>query len=95
MSNDKLLWQLTVGEFLSLMKEKEKPEEPSEYIYGLEELSKLLGRSKSIACRLKKKGLFNDVITQFGRKIIIDKKKAIEIIKNNNLCSSQRKNSKK
>ncbi|WP_312356625.1 DUF3853 family protein [Empedobacter sp.] len=86
------IWQLTVGELKELLSSISKPiiteenisDETIEYVYGLNGLAKILGCSKTHASRLKSTGLFDSAIIQNGRKIIIDKKKALELFNNNN-----------
>ncbi|MDR7694135.1 DUF3853 family protein [Riemerella anatipestifer] len=81
------MWQLTLGEFLQALqsiteKSEESPiTESKEYVYGIAGLAKLIGCSTSHAARLKSQGLFNEAIIQRGRKIIIDKEKALELFK--------------
>ena len=84
------IWQLTVGELKELLNSTTKQPVPEkiidtkEYVYGLNGLAKILGCSKTHASRLKSTGLFDSAIIQNGRKIIIDKKKALELFNNNN-----------
>jgi hypothetical protein len=54
-------------------------EQKKEYAYGLDGLARIIGCSKSHASKLKGEGLFDDAIVQNGRKIIIDKEKALEL----------------
>ena len=89
MSNEVLakpLWQLTTGEFLSLLKENngesevnhdEKPQK--HYVYGLRGLAKVFDCSLPTANRIKKSGKINGAITQIGRKIIIDADMALQL----------------
>ena len=89
MSNEVLakpLWQLTTGEFLSLLKEnngepevnqEEKPQK--HYVYGLRGLAKVFDCSLPTANRIKKSGKINAAITQIGRKIIIDADMALQL----------------
>ena len=80
------IWQLTVGQFMELQQSVaptiiEKHEEKENLAYGLDGLAKLIGCSKSQAFRIKQSGKINDAITQLGRKIIIDKRLALELLK--------------
>lgn len=52
-----------------------------EYVYGLDGLAKLLGTGRGKAQQIKNSGVLDDAITQNGRTIIIDKEKAIELLK--------------
>ncbi|WP_068597024.1 DUF3853 family protein [Vaginella massiliensis] len=81
---NKPIWQLTVGEFLELLNKNnsnnvEPPKTEKEYAYGINGLAMLLGCSKNYAWKLKSSGLFDEAIIQNGRKIIIDKEKALEL----------------
>ena len=84
------IWQMTKGEFVQIFRELlcQNPnsssqevsiEQKKEYAYGLDGLARIIGCSKSHASKLKGKGLFDDAIVQNGRKIIIDKEKALEL----------------
>ena len=89
MSNEVLarpLWQMTVGEFISLLKEtggepkvnsEEKP--AKHYVYGIRGLAKVFACSIPTAQRIKKSGKINGAITQIGRKIIIDADLAVQL----------------
>lgn len=75
---DKLI-DLTIEEFLNFLSKREIT--PPEYVYGLDGLAELLGASKSYAFKIKKSGILDEAIVQRGRKIIIDKQKALNILK--------------
>lgn len=87
--NTKPVWQLTVGELIDILETKldisstTKTEietnEKREYVYGLSGLARILGCSKNHASKLKRTGMFDEAIIQNGRKIIIDKEKALEL----------------
>lgn len=82
------IWTLTVGQFTDLMNSlKQTKEEPKEqvkeldkYSYGLKGLANLLGCSKTTAWKIKDSGKIDKAIKQVGRKIIIDNKKALELL---------------
>lgn len=90
------LWQLTVGEFFKIIEQKivSKDNEQvsselkdftqKEYVYGLAGLADVIGCSKNHASKLKGEGIFDEAIIQTGRKIIVDKAKVLEILKNRN-----------
>jgi hypothetical protein len=90
---NKPLWQLTEGEFfdllikiLSQIQTPQKVEERNmddEYVYGLDGLAKLLGCHKQHAYSLKKDGVFDGAVMQRGKKIIVNKRKALELFGNN------------
>ena len=80
------IWQLTVGQYIELQQSItptiiEKHEELDNLAYGLDGLAQLIGCSKSQAFRIKESGRLDDAITQLGRKIIIDKRLALELLK--------------
>jgi hypothetical protein len=84
------IWQLTVAEFKSLIREAQAQETKSErpvetqdeYVYGISGLAEFLNCSKTTAQKLKSSGRIDKAITQVGRQIIINKKQVINILKN-------------
>ncbi len=88
--NNKPVWQLTVGELIEIVEEalshklkdrKKSISKNPEYVYGINGLAEILNCSKTHAQALKSKGVFDKAIIQNGRKIIIDKAKALECFK--------------
>ena len=86
-NGDTPIWQLTVAEFREIMSEsnqKQTTPEPvktdNECAYGISGLAELIGASKTTAQKLKSSGTINEAITQVGRKIIVNKKIALQII---------------
>lgn len=83
MNDDKQLWQLTVAEFINLLREEnlklieEISADENEYVFGLAGLAQILGCSRNHAGKLKSSGIFDDAIKQKGRLIIVDKAKAL------------------
>ncbi len=83
------IWQLTVGELISILdiKIEEKINESSidgtkkEYVYGIPGLARILGCGRTTAQKIKSSGKINDAIVQEGRNIIIDKQKVFEILR--------------
>lgn len=86
---DKRLFELTVAEFLEVINSSGNPFETnnppqttsnneSEYVYGIVGLAKFLGCSKNHIGKLKKDGIFSKAMYQKGRKIITNKKLALE-----------------
>lgn len=73
----KLLFQLTVEEFLSLQQSNRSEKK---YEYGLKGLAKILGCSRSKASELKSSGILDDAIIQNGNLIIIDIEKALQLL---------------
>ena len=51
------------------------------YEYGLKGLAKILGCSRSTASKIKSSGILDEAICQNGKLIIIDKEKALELLK--------------
>ena len=69
---------LTVEEFLE---ESKKIIADENYAYGLKGLAKFLGCSRSKASEMKSSGMLDEAIIQSGNIIIIDKKKALELLR--------------
>ena len=89
-ANDVPLWQMTQGEFQSMLNraieskvaalvqqalDAQKTE--TEYAYGLKGLCKIFGCGINKASEIKQSGIIDDAIMQCGRKMMIDIKKAI------------------
>ena len=72
------IWKLTVEEFLEVCKELSSE---GKYEYGLKGLAKLLGCSVSKASEIKSSGILNNAIIQRGNIIIINKEKALKILR--------------
>lgn len=85
---------LTVGQLAQLMREimaetalRQEPTEVEVHedytdgnlAYGIGGIADLLGCSRTYAQRLKSSGVLDPAINQYGRKIICDKAKALEI----------------
>ena len=51
------------------------------YEYGIKGLAKILGCSRSTASKIKSSGILDEAICQNGKLIIIDKEKALELLK--------------
>lgn len=89
---NKPLWQMTGGDFVSLVREAGLNASPAvesaahrddgsgKYVYGIDGLARLLGCSRPTACRIKKSGKIDRAIRQIGRKIIIDSELAMALI---------------
>ncbi len=91
----KLIWQMTGEELVSLFKyeniyitnrTKRSLQQnkiiDDKYVYGLKGIAKLFNCSISSAMRLKKSGKIKDAITQEGRKIVLDVERALVLINN-------------
>ncbi len=70
------IWQLTVEEFLEILKNFTSEKK---YEYGLKGLAKILGCSVSKASEIKSSGILDNAIIQNKNIIIIDKEKALEL----------------
>lgn len=79
------IWQLTVGEFETLIKNSiPKPviqATTKEEVYGLNGIAEIFDCSKAQAQRIKNSGIIDGAITQLGRKIIVDKHLALKLAK--------------
>ena len=53
----------------------------SKYAYGIKGICEIFGCSKPTAQRMKKSGVLNDAIIQSGRTIVIDRQKALDLVK--------------
>ena len=82
---DRPLWQLTVGEFLELIRNEmpkhEVIQSERKLAYGIKGISDIFGCSTATAQRIKNTGRIDKAISQVGRKIVIDCEKAIELYK--------------
>lgn len=81
------IWQLTIGEFLDMMKSV-MPSEPAAPVsnekklaHGLDGIAEIFGCSKATAQRIKNSGVIDKAITQVGRKIVVDVDKALQLHK--------------
>lgn len=83
MDNNTPIWQLTVGEFSSLVKDLLSQATPQievnskRYEYGLDGLAKILGVGKTRACQLKNSGQLKG-ISQLGRTIVVDVEECVK-----------------
>lgn len=79
------IWQLTVGEFETLIKNSiPKPviqATTKEEVYGLNGIAEIFDCSRAQAQRIKNSGIIDGAITQLGRKIIVDKHLALKLAK--------------
>lgn len=83
------LIDLTAGELVQLIEQTvqnklQVGKEENEIVEGLAGLAKILGVSITTAQKIKNSGILDKAIGQVGRKILIDKKKAIELYLNQN-----------
>lgn len=54
-------------------------EDDSRYAYGIPGICEIFGCSKPTAQRIKRSGVIAGAITQYGRTIVIDRQKALEL----------------
>jgi hypothetical protein len=77
---------LTVGQLLELLNSEKKhetvliPEKSKRLVYGLRGIRNLFGVSHVTAYRYKET-IIKEAVSQYGRKIIVDADKAIELFK--------------
>jgi len=81
------LWQMSGAQFVTLSESvmsrflsvlQNEPEK--RYVYGIEGLAKLIGKSVNTAQRLKSSGAIDDAIIQHGRTIMIDADLALRLL---------------
>lgn len=84
------LWQLTVGEFMEVIRDVmrettpqpgEQKREGKQLVYGIDGIASIFQCSRTTAQRIKNSGVIDKAITQVGRKITIDVDKALQISK--------------
>ena len=82
----KTIGEMSAVEFIQLIKvaNDEKIEDSHEsdedkYVYGIAGIAELFHCSMPTANRIKKSGRIKKAITQIGRKIVVDKKMALEL----------------
>lgn len=88
---NKLMWQMTAGEFLDLLKECFKsdtpqmesqpiaPKKEKRFVHGIQGIAGLFNCSLATANRIKSSGKIDEAITQVGRKIVVDADLALEL----------------
>jgi hypothetical protein len=74
---------LTVGQLMELLSTDKKQDVPTvqnqaNYVYGLRGIRNLFSVSHATAQRYKE-GIIKDAVSQNGRKIIVDREKALEL----------------
>ena len=80
------LWQLTVGEFLSLQntivaepKTTVAQYDANKYVFGIDGIAKLLGCSATMVHEYRKDGWIEPAVSQRGKKIICNKQVALDL----------------
>lgn len=89
-NRDTFIVQMTLGELLDAIDahlagvlqqvEQQAASEGEGYVYGIIGLANVLGCSRNTAQRIKSSGVIDKAITQIGRVIAIDVKKAMQLI---------------
>ena len=81
------LWQMTGAQLVSLGESilsrylsNVQSQPQKHYVYGIDGLAQLIGKSKNTAQRLKSSGIIDEAISQDGRTIVIDSDLALELI---------------
>lgn len=89
---------MTGAQFLTLMaaaysaRHEASPPQPvtvtdvsngGKYAYGIAGICEIFGCSKPTAQRMKSSGVIKDAIVQTGRTIVIDRQKALDLVKEN------------
>jgi hypothetical protein len=84
----KPIWQMTGEDFLFLLKEENNLKSTSpmvidttdkKYVYGIRGIAQIFNASIPTANRIKKSGIIDKAITQWGRKIVVDANLAIAL----------------
>lgn len=95
------LWQMTGAQYKTFMESiisnmmmslQQAPPQ-KRYVYGIDGLAKLIGKSKNTAQRLKSSGIIADAIIQNGRTIMIDADLALELMQQNDARDKAQKSS--
>ena len=83
---EKTIGEMSGIEFIQLIKaanegsmEEKLAEDNDKYVYGIAGIAELFHCSLPTANRIKKSGRIKKAITQIGRKIVVDKKMALEL----------------
>lgn len=78
---------LTVEEFISILEDHLEQKlqvqlecPPPPYVYGLGGLAHLLGCSDTTAWRIKKSGILDSAYHQYGKTIVFESKKVLELM---------------
>lgn len=98
--DEKLLWQLSVEEFVNLLKEngisgsvaqtEEKPTpQVKNYVYGIDGLAKLLNCSKVTAQSIKNNGKIDTCYSQINRKLVFDADKVLKVLQKKGEANEQ------
>lgn len=88
-TSDTRIIDLTVGQLMELLEQKqapveikEEPEKAKRLVYGIAGIAQLFNCSMTTANRIKASGRIDDAITQYGRIIVVDAEKALVLFNN-------------
>ena len=83
---EKTIGEMSGIEFIQLIKaanediiDDKQEDDEDKYVYGIAGIAELFHCSLPTANRIKKSGRIKKAITQIGRKIVVDKKMALEL----------------
>lgn len=88
-TSDTRIIDLTVGQLMELLEQKqapaeikEEPEKAKRLVYGIAGIAQLFNCSMTTANRIKASGRIDAAITQYGRIIVVDADKALVLFNN-------------
>ena len=88
-TSDTRIIDLTVGQLMELLEQKqapaeikEEPEKAKRLVYGISGIAQLFNCSMTTANRIKASGRIDEAITQHGRIIVVDADKALVLFNN-------------
>ena len=88
-TSDTRIIDLTVGQLMELLEQKqapaeikEEPEKAKRLVYGIAGIAQLFNCSMTTANRIKASGRIDAAITQHGRIIVVDADKALVLFNN-------------
>ena len=88
-TSDTRIIDLTVGQLMELLEQKqapaeikEEPEKAKRLVYGIAGIAQLFNCSMTTANRIKASGRIDAAITQYGRIIVVDADKALDLFNN-------------
>ena len=88
-TSDTRIIDLTVGQLMELLEQKqapaeikEEPEKAKRLVYGIAGIAQLFNCSMTTANRIKASGRIDKAISQHGRIIVVDAEKALVLFNN-------------
>ena len=89
LTSDTRIIDLTVGQLMELLEQKqapaeikEEPEKAKRLVYGIAGIAQLFNCSMTTANRIKASGRIDKAISQHGRIIVVDAEKALVLFNN-------------